>query len=497
MFFFKRSEFDETACPIYTYTVQCQSNDSLREVHLVFMPDGVRFFQNQYRNGLIDAGCILFLPISTDRDCSSAIGSSINTVFPKNGSVTREKMVRTAFGFEDDTEEFMKSDSWLAQVFLCFLSEMKYGSAFIDDPLMNKTYEVLMKSHLFRSLSRYMDYIRCRHLVSIDRNLITVRNFLDSERRWVETIVSPVSELLFHESSWFDDCAEELKKVYECDESGLNSELYEPEKCNDLLPFAKVTADIASKWCFSKYRLDGIFSICYGRYGIISRKFLSCYLISISICLIMFPIVDDCFPFDMVSSTVYKILFVFLLLLLPYLAETVNIIRRRKVSSSIYVNLFLPRLFAAIAAGWMTIGLNDIVLKRDQVGQYGFNASIRHTAQLVDGDKVSAICLGLGMTVLLLLFIYLSIRRVNPYSTARFCHRISWVLLALSYTYSVCIGSFLLLVLKGEWYYNFSSSENIYTLLLFSFIAVFVGVFIQLLFQGSNESITSGSDGMA
>lgn len=500
MSYFKSIEADGTSSRIYEYYERSETSDSSRGVYLVFMHDGVRFFRNKYKkeDTVLNAGCILSLPVSHDKESSLLMINAINAVAPnKYNSFSQEQLITRVLGLEDNAERKNDNDSWLAQMFLCFLAEMKYGRTFEDDPLFHSSYDAFTQNHLFRALSWYMDYIRCRHLASVDKNLITVRNFLSSERKWVEIITSPASELLFHESLWFDDCADELKKVYEYDESGLNKSIYklngnegdnDVNKINELSPFAKITADIAAKWFFSRYRLDGILSICNGKTSKIARLY-SAFLILLSICLIFSPF----------TKGQLQILLLSILLASPFILIYFFCVAlatsHRKVRKTIRINLFIPRLFAAIAAGWMTIGLNDIVLKRDQSGQYGFDASILNTQALELGDRVSTIWLGISMTALLIMFIYLAIRRVNPYSTTLFNLIISLIIFALSYIYSIIIGSILLKILKGEWYYTFcSSDEKIYTLLLFSFIAVFVGVFIQLLFQGSSSSITSSSD---
>ena len=131
----------------------------------------------------------------------------------------------------------------------------------------------------------------------------------------------------------------------------------------------------------------------------------------------------------------------------------------------------MPRLFSSIAAAWMTIGLSDLVSE----GHPKY--------EVVSGFSIFAL-------IPTVIFLYFSVTKLLPYSGVWHKLLISGIILSLSVVYSIASGWALLYLYSTKSYLfgNNVDAHNPQILFAFSMLAVFVGIFIQMLFRGKSIS---------
>lgn len=482
---------------IYRYLRWISKDKARYPLYVAFTRTGVMFCLssidlNADNKKIRYSSTVMLLPLSLDSNNICTLSSTLNSAYLENRSENFLKEfqdLEVAKQYEDVEsyrfETIVESISRM-RLLLDFLYEFEHGKLFRRDPFFKTTYTELHKHHLFNSIVNKLEYLYAssRYESSVGEERVIELGFLaETERRWVENIINPQSEMVFHESQWFKEKEDvgELNYVYDkgftLDEVRTLAEIRnnDPNADTSVREVIKGSARLAANWYMSKYRLDGILKILLGEKSRFAVCGMSLSVILLAVLSIVYGMVYE----NIENSCFWRSFFLVISLLLGVsgviscaIPAMLKKSRWKLCGVEVFTNLFMPRLFAAIAAGWMTVGLSDLVAEGDH--SYPDYAVI---AMLV-------------ISIILLLFIWLSVRKIHPYARPKAQFLISVILLAISTIYSMLMGAFLLDIYSGRSYF-FGCNVEITapkTLLVFAFISMFVGIFIQMLFNGKSIS---------
>ena len=458
-------------------------------VYLVFTQDGVRFYlqhcQLDEKGKVVDhfSGSILFLPMNLDQDFRTELSMTLDAAYDMPlPDVAFKKGKCSPFG----TVYFSSraSISPIRRLFLDFLYEMEHGNVFQNDPLYDEVYATLHEHYLYNAIVAKAEYHYYRDMVDGDRdNPIAVDYLVRAERRWIEVITDHRSDLVFHESKWFDEAVDEMAGVYLNARSGLDI-VRKSRKENPSVAILKLksrqSANMAIRWFMDKYRPDGALCVGCGKLYKVAAWGMMLSLLAISFVFIIhgwtaglrLGVLKEKSIFIWAIWALTVIFFSF------FLIPTLRIGRDRKTVFRALFSVMIPRLFAAIAAGWMTVGLGDVIAKIDD----GASLEVIPYAPML--GYVASIVI-----VFLILFLWYSVSQILPFISVWRSLLISVCLCILAFTYSVVIGAGMMHLFGGKSFLMPDDPGYVRVLLVFSFVSMFVGVFIQLLFQ--DKSISS------
>lgn len=448
-------------------------------IYLSFTNDGVRFFLRDEGESSFFSGCILFLPFTPEFDIRFNVSLIINALLLNDSMPVNQKFdAKNRYLFSPSKNHNGKKVgmTFLGQLLLDFIYEMHHSSLFAECPLYFTASERLLSNPLYAAIANKAEYgLHLQRNINPDeKDELTLDKFIRAERRWVETIVNPHSERLFHESPWFDDSAVEMDAVYNNDNACI-------EICTDDTPGNNLiteTANMAMEWYLSKYKLDGLLKIRLGTLFKPSMLTASVFVPLMAILGIVY-----CCSYNALfywkylccwNTCAVTLLVVFVMIpVITYIYCCKKKRNRRKYfKCKTLPNVFMPRLFASIVAGWMTVGLSDLVAN----GHKSYENYALYSLVLL---------------IPTLIYLFFSVNKLLPYERIRPKAVITGVIVSMSVVYSMLAGWFLLLI-YGDASYLFGydvSEEKPGILLVFSIIAVFVGIFIQMLFR--NKSVSS------
>lgn len=461
-------------------------------IYVVITKDGVSFYihtcyhdeNNEVKHY---SGCILFLPISLDEDFHNELSTKLNVGYNSYVDVYCEKLdmdekVTNGIGFDikcfNNYKEKKTDDNkipiHIGQLILDFMFDMEHSSVFKHSVLYNNIYSSFHSHSLFDAIITKAEYSFYRDYCSKDVQDTSVQDiyaydlYSRIERKWVEIITNNKSEYLFHESPWFDDVVNEMNCVYECEDSCLDlyDKIKHKEKCDKTKNRVLVTSEISRDWYMSKYRLDGVFRIRYGEKNYKQALWGGFYIPIVLIALIFIAPITIYFPFIKLQLIIPIIIIATIYYFIPKI-----LVKRSLFRGKTFLNIIMPRLFAGICAGWMTIGLSSIL-------RYGY---INYIVPSV-------------ISILLVTFFFTaySIHKVLPFEKQYRIGLISLLIISISMIYSIISGYCLFKIYEGGAEESFNPLYCVCdakTLLLFSSLSMFVGVFINLLFH--NKSISS------
>lgn len=450
---------------VYMYT-GAKSKDRL---FVAFTDKGIRFYKHTDASaGYHYLGCVLYLPFSLDSDFNTSITKAINSIFTSLSKSNIDEFGYTsAWEFDNDS---------LAAMLSRFIYEFERTSTFHSCEYYEKAYESLHKCHLFNAITAKADYYYQRAIQDMSlANTIDLDSYSRSERRWAEIIMDPTSELLFHESPWFSETVDELNCLYESDRSCLDISNILESVSPQLSTRISDTASMSLNWFMSEYRPDGVMRIRNGALFKWSVIGVIVSLVLLSFIVWTFPFVDSC----SILYKAYKVAGILCCVSIGAFYFIPGLIRSNKKRTKVKTmqNLIMPRLIAGIAAGWMTIGLSDIV------------------SILTENNTFDHRLPSLAILLFLFMFIYFSVRKIHPYPSNKYVPiLVSVYLLSISTIYSVVIGCalFFLYSPRGYTFSPLTNQDDAGILLIFSMLSMFVGIFIQLLVQ--NTSISSVGD---
>ena len=475
----------------------CSSNERIQPeypIYVVFTKDGVRFYihtcEHDDNNERINhySGCILFLPISLDKDFHNELTTILNTGCNSRIPIKKGKIITNTdikeygsdiklFISDKKDKEANQTDKSISigQLILDFMFDMEHSTVFKNSVLYNNIYSRLHEHFLYDAINTKAEYNFYKNICGKDNSDLFAQDmFSRIERKWVEIITNPKSEYLFHESLWFKDVIDEMNAIYESDKSCLD--LYEQiknEKDSEKIKNrVMVTSEISRDWYMSKYRLDGVFRIRYGekhRWTFFGGFYVPMVVLSLfSIIYLLTTSFTSHIFYKILMISIPSICLVFMLLSYFCNERSIN---RSLFKHKTFQHIIMPRLFAGICAGWMTIGLSSILY-------YEYTNYVMLT--------LFCILLITG------LFTGYSVRKMMPFERKMSIFKISLLITAVSMFYSIVSGYGLFKIYESgakETFNPLNCQCDAKTLLLFSSLSMFVGVFINLLFH--NKSISS------
>ena len=468
-------------------------NQGACSLQLSFSEQGVGFHLHQMKDNVYFSGCILFLPLSLDKNFRTELTTTLNEAYVlklPNCSYSVNHLEKTEKEKQVEMlylpDKFRGGDSLsVARLLLDFMFDLEHSTVFEQDPLFETVYSTLHEHLLFRAITDKADFDFYKRSYGLVEDAYLVR----SERRWVEMLISHPLDLLFHESPWFESPVDELLSVYKEETCTLDCVI--PKKKLEETPSkkstgaklatkTKQTAQLASQWFMDKYRPDGVVCIKYGRYYKTVWGAMAVILF-LQVLLLFAQASCPCNQKYVFVAPSIGLAIVFLFLIFFHK------VKRNLPFLSLGPSILMPRLFAAIAAGWMTIGLSDVALVI-------LKPTISNGPDIVIKYQTMFWWVAGIVLIVLIIFLCFSIRRVLPFLKIWGYLLISFCLLMLSLVYSVLIGAALFYLYAGgkSLFFNPENPEYPASVMVFSFISMFVGVFIQLLFQG--KSISSSDD---
>jgi len=298
--------------------------------------------------------------------------------------------------------------------------------------------------------------------------------FLPAEEQWIKSIMNPRSDDVFtlKKNKWFDDPCEEMFKIYNSD--AINGiELYnaiEPKQKKIIDSEDKIEEKIkkitvkVSKWQLGKFDFQNAKVS-----GIIRIAGLLCFLLFIIMLLFR------CVKTQNIGS--FIILFLLAWFILSCVGRVVQ--SNFNYNNFIYlhyshgVHLFLIRLFGSITAAWISFSFSSGGI----IGIF---------------KNISLYCFGpiiVSFSLLLFTFmlVYNEIRNTVQYIKPCEIIKRSFLFLSVAFCYSFIIG-LLATEIIGIKYLKDPKINHVFEipdyLMVFTLVAMFLGIFIHLIFPG-------------
>lgn len=456
---------------------------------------------------------ILSLPVSSDFEIRDNLTRNLNeiyrVVFPVNqdGNYLYELFVDNVVSSEDQNKDITYSSlevfginyrkpanlknppmiGFLRKLFLDFLYDLEHTDVFGNSVFCEETCVKLRENFLFRAIANKAEYYYQRKQQTwapvadypwerADRDLFYADYYSKAEQTWVETIADPRANRCFYESEWFASVEAEMDRVYlpgicedglsgkcrtdaradrtKCCSQVLSSVRFRRELSREgqareasratIRSRVKDAARTASNWYIKKYSFSGTLKIWYGpNYGW-GALLLLLLALAVGVSLAAPPHSVGGPVSDLITLAFAMIVVAGGILLVTAFGP-----QKRYLRTVGLVNVLMPRLFSSIVAGWFTLAVGEDIFK-------GFFDSIF--------DPYPAVLL----SVILCVFVYYEISKLNPFLgfVRRMCR--SAALLIIAFIYSFVVG-FLVMAFFGEKYLERSDyvdkfyADNVFT----------------------------------
>ena len=377
----------------------------------------------------------------------------------------------------------------LRKLFLDFLYDMEHTTVFHNAPNFDIISTCLNENILFRAIRDKAEYYYQRKSASIrneqssdyfantDKDIFAADYYVEAENKWVNTIIMPKSEAVFHAAKgWFKGAEEEMDAVYlsghitnnpkkggieirskvfthrcadfvskirypKCDES----ELVEYNRSNINTYNNKIvdTGRTALDWYLHKYCFLGLLKIWYGR-GHSGLRFIMLILSILLLAALSFSQFSKS-----ISSSDYMYLPIGIIVVLVAIRGVVYFKDRARLGRVGGVNIFMPRLLASIIAAWFTLTIGEDIFKGffDTIHDYRISATL---------------------IFITFLFVFNEIGKINPYISWLKKIRRTMTLISMAFVYSFFSGVLIIHFFGGTYlersdYINDFYTNNIYT----------------------------------
>jgi len=482
---------------------------------------------------------ILSLPISTNLEIkdrlTDTIAEAYYTDFPSKskGNLNRHYLFNLVNSFTKDSnsntysdsnvfniynekgkfqskivEDYEVKESFIRKLILDFIFDLEHSKIFQTSQYYEYIFIKLKENFFFNALSNKANFYYHKALARerlnkvIDDESLTFykEQLLKVETEWAKYIRHPNSDEVFHSSGgWFNHPEKEMDDIYIIQ-----------DKKERKVKSINEDSILSSKWYIRRYAFQNvIIGECNKTiWPILST---SVTIFSLSILLTFFSSNKDYSCIQLFSSCIQFFSLALLLLFIVFL-----VIKHFTGKSYFFgVHIFIPRLFIAIVAGWVSIFLDTDML--------GFNSSDnKNVNKVILSSKSNSFNFQLEnsqntnpttyekfinskpkmFTLLFILFtsvvffVYYQIGKYNPYWTPTYqrrgrlyINRIKRTLFfcAVGFIYSYMIGRGLYILFNSEgkicadfWiFFQPLTSE----FLLYTCITMFIGIFIQLTFD--------------
>lgn len=352
------------------------------------------------------------------------------------------------------------------KLFLDFLFDFEHTDVFQNSPHYDTVYSLFHDDLLFDAISKKAEYYYHKKMYDqvFEDNVLTCDNkdylfanlehYVYAEHHWVECILNPRSDRLFYDSSWIISTKKELDNVYGSTEScadlleKVKSITYTDEdedKIQELSKIVNSSAEQAHAWYIRKYDLGGSLHVLFGERNPI-----------LWLCM--------CIP--------------------PLFPLARRILSTRNTTKMVgTIEMFMPRMFAAIFAAWFS--LFSFVDRYINVWQ----------DPTTHKDNASGwIVAGIFATVLLMLtFLYSEIKRKTKYTfedhKTELAMKTRFEGTILRRVLSIFVIGFEYSALSSIFIYNTTKLGGNFIQVLFSiFIVMFIGIFVQMIFDDKSVS---------
>ena len=349
---------------------------------------------------------------------------------------------------------------FIRKLFLDFLYDLKHTGVFENASDYDEIYIKLHENFLFNAIANKAEYYYQRKQQqkspevdcpwkAMDWQLFYSDFYSKAEQKWIETITDPKADRCFYESDWFSDVETEMNRVYISGavrfrlpvKKGHRPEylVSEKTKCcheyvsdivikggytdeylsivrskREIKERLKLSAKSASNWYLKKYSFSGTTKIWYGKNYIWFRSIIVLFILSLCSVLIIPSVQEEILP-DQVIPPLIIVCSLFVL----WLSGFINY-KEWYMRGIGCLNILMPRLFASIVAAWFTLAVGEDVFK-------GFF------------DYVHQPIVSIGLLLILIVFVYYEIGKINPYIDIpkRFIRSLILMLVAFSYAFIV------------------------------------------------------------
>lgn len=350
------------------------------------------------------------------------------------------------------------------KLFLDFLYDFEHTDVFQNSPHYDTVYSRFHEDLLFDAIAKKAEYYYQKKLCENvfcntkdrfeDKNylLANLENYVYAEHHWVECILNPQSDKLFYDSNWIISTKKELDNVY----TSVNScadllekiqMLYDDSKTKiiELKQIIKSSAEQAHAWYIHKYDLGGSLHVLFGDRSPV-----------LWLCLCIPP-------------------------LFPIARKLLS--KRSAIRMVGTIEMFLPRMFAAIFAAWFS--LFSFVDRYISVWQNPISHQ-NHTS--------GWITLGIFATLLLMFtFLYSEIKRKTKYTfedhKTELSKSTSFEGTILRRVLSIFVIGFEYSAITSIFIYNTTKlGGNLIQIIFSILIVMFIGIFVQMIFDDKSVS---------
>lgn len=350
------------------------------------------------------------------------------------------------------------------KLFLDFLYDFEHTDVFQNSPHYDTVYSRFHEDLLFDAIAKKAEYYYQKKLCENvfcntkdrfeDKNylLANLENYVYAEHHWVECILNPQSDKLFYDSNWIISTKKELDNVY----TSVNScadllekiqMLYDDSetKIIELKQIIKSSAEQAHAWYIHKYDLGGSLHVLFGDRSPV-----------LWLCLCVPP-------------------------LFPIARKLLS--KRSAIRMVGTIEMFLPRMFAAIFAAWFS--LFSFVDRYISVWQNPISHQ-NHTS--------GWITLGIFATLLLMFtFLYSEIKRKTKYTfedhKTELSKSTSFEGTILRRVLSIFVIGFEYSAITSIFIYNTTKlGGNLIQIIFSILIVMFIGIFVQMIFDDKSVS---------
>lgn len=407
---------------------------------------------------------------------------------------------------------------FLRKLLLDFMFDLRHSDIFQLNPHYRQMLSGLMSDYYFASLMHKCEYYyQCELVYSYrgeedkekdskekedkEKRLIDLycKDFFRAEDRWMRDILNPQSEREFDSGSWFQPPEKEMRWLYLEEESGSRNvdKLIEGmglRKGEHIEEVGKMVArhdrnrEAASRWFLQRYDFVDVLHLHFfpaAPWLFFSTVLAICTLFSIPTVPILIPV--------SIGLALFLTLFI---------TACIRMIRRgdRGRHFIACLHMFMPRMVAAIATAWLTLALCYELI----VSVFALNP-----AWIVIG------LITIGLAIFVLHKINLCIPRVRSWNkgirTGQFLLLSYFVSAIVGIVLIACVGEpFMIehgnmtifptaysfddaLNASGVQEYLFEKCQLVFVLrkltVTFSFVAMFIGIFIQLII-GEEKQMT-------
>lgn len=352
----------------------------------------------------------------------------------------------------------------IRKLFLDFLYDFEHTDVFQNSPHYDTVYSRFHEDLLFDAIAKKAEYYYQKKLCENvfcntkdrfeDKNylLANLENYVYAEHHWVECILNPQSDKLFYDSNWIISTKKELDNVY----TSVNScadllekiqMLYDDSetKIIELKQIIKSSAEQAHAWYIHKYDLGGSLHVLFGDRSPV-----------LWLCLCIPP-------------------------LFPIARKLLS--KRSAIRMVGTIEMFLPRMFAAIFAAWFS--LFSFVDRYISVWQNPISHQ-NHTS--------GWITLGIFATLLLMFtFLYSEIKRKTKYTfedhKTELSKSTSFEGTILRRVLSIFVIGFEYSAITSIFIYNTTKlGGNLIQIIFSILIVMFIGIFVQMIFDDKSVS---------